>query len=474
MSTPLVVDLDGTLARTDVLVESYLDLFKKRPGSALRALAILLMRGKAAFKARIGAYATFDPEMLPYVDEVLEHIHQARAEGRPVYLATAADRTMAEAVAAHLDCFDGVLASEGEANLKGETKAARLKDRFGAQGFDYIGDSRADIPVWKASRSAFMVDPTAGLEKRVRRMKDSGQVLVLARREDGLQAFIRLIRPHQWVKNILVFVPLLAAHAFTGEAFLLALTAFVAFSLCASSVYIINDLFDLQSDRKHQSKRYRPLAAGKVKLRTAALVAPLLLAGALGMAATLSMAFLGVLIGYFALTFSYSTFLKRNMMLDVVILGLLYTLRIFAGVVALDLVVSQWMMGFSLFFFFALAVMKRTTELVALAAEKTSGKTSGRGYFVADLDLLNALAGSSGMASLVILLFYLNTLGDTGLYDNPELLWLVIPILLYWFGRALLLAHRGDMYDDPIVFATRDRISLVCGGLVALTFISSL
>lgn len=464
-STPLVVDLDGTLIRSDLLVESGFRLIALNPLNLIR-LPLWLREGKAGFKARIADHAVLDLHTLPLNEDLVAFIKAERARGRKVYLATAADRRPAEDLARHLGLFDGVFASDGAVNLGGSNKARLLCERFGEHGFDYAGDAKVDLAVWEKAREGILVNASPKLLRAARRR--CGRIREIAPRPGPKargRSALRAMRLHQWLKNLLVFLPLLAGHAFNLPTVGAALLAFLAFGLCASSVYLLNDLLDLPNDRAHPTKRHRPFASGAVPLLHGLALVPLLLAGSVILAAFLPWAFIAVLAGYYALTLAYSLALKRLMVVDVLVLGGLYTVRVMAGAAATGIAVSPWLLVFSMFLFLYLALVKRQTELVGSLRENRKS-LAGRGYHTEDLSVLEGLAAASGFLSVLVLALYITSPDVFRLYHRPEALWGVIPLLVYWISRTLILAHRGEMHDDPVVFAATDRVSLVTVGLV--------
>lgn len=466
---PLVIDLDGTLLRSDMLVESALGHLRQAPHRVLRPLG-WLRRGKAALKAGLAESGPVDVGLLPYDPEVLALIRAARAEGRPVVLATATHRSLAERVATHLGLFDRVLATEHALNLSAGNKRDALVHHYGEGGFDYAGNAEEDLPVWRAAREAILVNPGAALEARSRR---EANVTAVIRSGGGrLADWAKALRLHQWLKNLLVFVPLLAAHRLDEPAVLLAaLLAFLAFGLCASSVYVLNDLLDLEDDRKHARKRTRPFAAGRLAPQQGLAASAISLALALLLCLlALPAAFLGTLALYYGLTLAYSLFLKRRAMVDVLTLAALYTLRILAGAAACGIVVTSWMLAFSVFMFLSLALVKRYAELRHAREAGQVSRTPGRGYYPGDLDMIASLGGSAGYLAVLVLALYIDELGGSSLYRHPELIWLACPLLLYWISRTWMMTHRGEMHDDPVVFAARDGVSLVVGLLFGLVF----
>jgi 4-hydroxybenzoate polyprenyltransferase/phosphoserine phosphatase len=470
---PLVLDLDGTVSRTDTLVESILRLAARAPFALLALLPVLLTAGRAAFKRRVAEAAWLDPATLVYNDDVLDLARAARAEGRTVALVTAADRSVAEAVAAYLGLFDEVHASDGATNLKGAAKADFLVQRFGAGGFDYAGDAAADLPVWRQAARAYVVAPSAALARQA--ALACADIRVLGARpgtRSQLAIWARALRLHQWTKNVLVFVPVFLAHRFDETTVLRAAIAFLAFSLCASSVYLLNDLLDLPHDRQHASKRRRPFASGALSVNAA----PALIAATLGtgfaLALLLPLQFMLMLATYYASTLAYSLAMKRWPVWDIMMLAGLYTLRVLAGCAATGLRVSPWLLAFSMFLFFCLAVVKRQTELVQHVRDGRTEKLSGRGYMPEDLDMLRGMAASSGYMAVLVLALYVNSPDVLPLYRHPSALWLLCPILLFWVSRVLMLSHRGLMNDDPVVFALRDRLSLVVGVAALCAFVA--
>lgn len=450
----LCVDLDGTLLRSDLLYESLLTLLASNPLYVF-LLPLWLLRGKAALKREIASRVTLPVEFLPYDERVLELL--MTTEQRPRVLCSASDSALVDAIATHLGVFDEVMASDGQRNLAGHHKADALNARFGAGHYDYMGNASVDLQVWKHAGGAYVVNAGAGLAAGAAR-----QTAVHAHwptRGGGLRTWIKALRIYQWAKNLLVLVPLLTAHRFFDlPAVLDAATAFIAFGLCASGVYLLNDLLDLAPDRQHARKRKRPFAAGDLPLIHGLLAAPLLTLVGFGLALWTSPAFALVLVGYYVMTLAYSFVLKRMVMIDVVMLAALYTVRIIGGAVAIDVELSFWMLAFSMFIFLSLALLKRYTELEAvISAGKT--KASGRGYAVGDLPLIQSFGAAAGYIGVLVFALYINSPESLALYQQPKILWLLCPVLLYWISRAWIIAHRGDMHDDPIVFAARDRVS---------------
>ncbi len=399
---------------------------------------------------------------------MLAFLRAARAAGRPLVLATATHRHLAEQVAAHLGCFDRVLATDHTVNLAGPAKRDALVHEFGAGGFDYLGDSAADLAVWPSARRGWTVNAPAGVERAARDLP--GHAGAIATPRTRLADWLRALRLHQWLKNALVFVPLLGAHQFSNASLLIqSVVAFLAFGFCASSVYILNDLLDLPDDRRHARKRNRPFAAGRIPITSGLLATPLLLVAAFALAvAFLPVAATGVLAFYYLVTLAYSLSLKRRMAIDVIALAGLYTLRIVMGSMATGVALSFWLMAFSMFIFLSLALVKRYAELHHARQSGKSSKTPGRGYFAEDLAMIAPLGAAAGYLAVLVLALYINDSHTLELYRRPEVIWLACPLVLSWITRVWMLAHRGEMHEDPLVFATKDWKSLTTGVLFAV------
>ena len=466
---PLVVDLDGTLLRSDLLFETGLLFLRDRPHHCLRPLRALV-RGKAALKHTLAEGTDIDVSVLPYDLAVLAFIEGERRGGRRVVLATASHRRLADRVAAHLELFDEVIATDADCNVSHCAKRDALVQSFGAGGFDYLGNSADDLPVWGAARQAYVVNASRGTERRARAL---GNVAAVLRSErTAIRDWAHALRLHQWLKNVLIFMPLLAAHRYAEPQMVFgALLAFLCFGLCASSVYVLNDLLDLRDDRHHARKRFRPFASGRLSIRSGLVAFPALLALAFGLSlALLPSLFAASLGAYYALTLAYSMLLKRRLMIDVITLAALYTLRIVAGGVALGIPLSFWLLAFSMFIFLSLAFVKRYAELFHVRAQGSEERARGRGYVAGDLPMIASLGGSSGYLAVMVLALYINDARTMELYSRPEIIWLACPLLLTWISRVWMIAHRGFMHDDPVVFAVRDRVSLSIGALIAFVF----
>lgn len=450
----LVVDLDGTLTRSDTLHEGLLALAGSNPMKLLR-LPGWLREGRAGLKARVADEILVDPDSLPMNEAVLAVLQEARAAGRHTALVSAADHRQVTRVAEAVGLFDEAYGSAEGKNLKGTGKAAFLTEHFGAGKFDYIGDSKADLPVWSAARQAITVEAGPALRQAAEAANSNARHI--SPPESVWRAMFKAMRPHQWSKNALLFLPMLAAHDLSKLS--LVILGFIAFCLTASAVYVINDLLDLSADRAHPRKRNRPFAAGTLSPATGLGMAAVLFCLAIitGLA-TGNPAFLGVLGIYVATTFLYSIWLKSRLIIDILMLASLYTVRIIAGGAAASVVISPWMLGFSMFLFLALAAVKRQAELTDQLA---SGRASTRrAYQIDDLPIVRSIALSACQAAVLVLALYISSPDVQVLYTRPELLWMICPLLLYWSIRMVMKAHRGHMPDDPIVFAVTDGVCI--------------
>tara|TARA_R110000787_G_scaffold215862_2_gene324960 strand:+ start:21175 stop:22611 length:1437 start_codon:yes stop_codon:yes gene_type:complete len=456
----VVVDLDGTLVRTDLFVESLLRYLKGNPFRIFQ-LVMWLLKGRAFAKEKIAESVDIDAEYLPYEEGLIAYLKQLKADGKEIILATASHRNYANQVAEHLGIFDKVMATSGENNLKGNNKLAAIRELLGDDDFAYAGDSSADTPIWRAAAANIMVNAPAS---NVAEAEKAGKLSWHHKSESStLKAFVKEMRPHQYAKNILIFVPLVTSHEYFDFSHLWAtVLAFICFSFCASGVYFLNDLLDLQEDRRHRSKKYRPIASGALPL-------PLGVAGAVGFplfAFTVSIAFLPiafvvVLLVYFAITNAYSFLLKRLTTVDVMTLAILYTMRVVAGAAASGVELSSWLIAFSVFIFVSLAFMKRYIEVSALT-EKSS-KVRGRGYSADDSETMFALGITNFTAAVVILALYINSSFVLLSYSTPEALWLLCLLVLFWGNHIWVCARRKEIPDDPVVFAIKDRASQLVG-----------
>ncbi len=456
---PLCVDLDGTLVKTDTLVESALALVKKNPFYVFSML-LWLFQGKQQLKHQIAARTKLDVALLPYNTDLIEWLH-SQQDSRRIVLVTAANSKIANAVADHLKIFSEVIASSEGQNLSGGEKRDELDKLYGSGGYDYAGNSSDDLLVWEHCNSAVVVDASTSVLARVRSIATVERIY--SSDKNSAKLLFYAMRPRQWIKNLLIFVNVLMAHQLSDLALMTStLAAFFAFCLCASAVYLMNDLFDLDADRKHSSKRFRAFSSGSLNPIYGIVAAPVLLVLAFLFAAIAGGAFPLALLVYFAVTVLYSLFLKRIVILDVLVLAMLYTLRIVAGAAVAVVMPSFWLMSFAMFIFGSLAMAKRYAELKMLEAQDTTW-ASGRGYHVGDLALISSLGVSSGYIAILVLALYVNSPDVLELYHNVNFIWLLCPLLMYWIGRIWLLASRGTLDQDPVIFATRDPVSYLVG-----------
>jgi 4-hydroxybenzoate polyprenyltransferase len=467
-SIPLCVDLDGTLTCTDLLVESFLVLFKRNPLYAFYCI-VWLLRGKANLKAQIASRVAIDVSVLPYDPRFVEFLREEQSNGRDLYLCTASNQRFAEQVATHFGFFKGVMASNEARNLSGKNKAGALSAEFGVGGFDYCGNALADVAVWKQARRAIVV---GSRHIAAAAQKVNNTTLFFERKRSFVRLVIKEMRVHQWVKNLLIFVPLLASHRFTDVNSIFAEgIAFLSFSFCASSVYLLNDMLDLDADRRHMRKRNRPFASGQLSLTFGIFLTLALLAASAALTVLLPSEFGLVLACYLIATVAYSFALKRMMLVDVFTLAALYTVRIAAGGAADDIPLSHWLIMFSVLIFLSLAMVKRYTELDALLLRDGECAVAGRGYITQDLGILRSFGTASGYLAVLVLALYMNSSEISVLYHHQHALWFLFGLLLYWISRVWMLAFRGQMHDDPIVFAIKDRLSMLVIGLCIATVI---
>jgi 4-hydroxybenzoate polyprenyltransferase/phosphoserine phosphatase len=469
---PLVVDLDGTLLRVDTLYELFVLGLFTRPVQTLLSL-FALKNGIAAFKRRLSGIAQLDVGSLPVREELLAYLKQEAAAGREIHLATAAEQAVAAAVAERFSIFRSVQGTDHDVNLKGPRKAERLKGLFPG-GFVYAGDSRADLPVWQSASAAIIVSANPKLSAAV---QSAGVPIECAfnKRPSQLSAWIRAIRPHQWAKNAIVLVPVILGWRYVTLASL-ATTLAMLLLLCVvvSLTYLVNDMADLSTDRKHWSKRRRPFASGAIPVRDGLLVVGIALPVACILGLWISPLAGICVISYVVVTLGYSFGWKRIPLFDTFIIALLFTIRVLIGTAAAELAPSAWLLTFSMFFFFSLALAKRHTEILR-AVEHHLQKLEGRGYQLRDDNLTLTFGISASMASMVIVVIYLvEEVFARDIYNTPAWLW-IAPISIFLFScRIWVLAHRGRMTDDPVAFALRDRVSIGLGLLVAFAILLAL
>jgi 4-hydroxybenzoate polyprenyltransferase len=466
----LAVDLDGTLTYSDTLYESALTLVRNNPLS-LFALLFWLFQGKAALKAKVASSVDLDVTSLPYNQPLIDWLEENRTAGKKIVLCTAANDRIAYSVSLHLGLFDEVIASDSVTNIKGGNKRKALEERYGAKGYIYAGNSSADIDVWAGSAQAIVVNASNAVKNKAAQVAKISKVF--PPEPTTISQWLQVFRVHQWLKNVLLFVPLLAAHQLhnTQSLFTLIL-AFVSFSICASAVYITNDLLDLESDRKHPRKRLRPFAVAAVPIALGAVIAPIFAISSFLLGLMVGTAFTAWLLIYFMLTTAYSLSLKRYALIDCLTLAALYTLRIIAGATAVSITLSFWLLAFSVFIFLSLAFVKRYAELQVQAGMGNS-HAHGRGYAVTDAPLIQTLGITAGYAAVLVLALYLNGETVATLYSRPELIWFAVPLMLFWVSWVWMKAHRGEMHDDPIVFAIKDKASLAVAAIIVVSFLIS-
>lgn len=463
LKVPLAVDLDGTLIAGDLLWEGLFALLRQNP-LFLFLIPLWLASGPQRLKHEISSRVDIDAAGLPYRDDVVERLRAEKASGRMIVLATAASRRYADAVALHLGLFEKVFASDETVNLKSARKRDALVAAFGDGGFDYAGNDRADLVLFDAAADALVVDP----DREARAWARAHDAEIIEGRRIGLRAVLKMLRVHQWLKNVLIAVPMVLNHEYFNIGMLAACTiAFVSFSSAASAIYIVNDFFDLNLDRRHRTKKNRPLASGAISLRTGALTAGGLLAVSLTTALALPLPFLGVLAAYLVATTAYSLALKRMLLVDVLTLAGLYTARILAGAAATGVAVSFWLLAFSIFFFLSLSLVKRFVELDSTQTP-VGAKLAGRGYRPEDLDIVAQAGIASAFAAALVLALYINSVDVIEMYAHPWLVWPLGPIILYLTLRIWVLARRKEMHDDPVVFLIGDWRSLMVVGFGAV------
>lgn len=461
---PLVVDVDGTLIKTDLLHENLLQFAARSPLQLWR-VPLWLTGGRHRMKCALAAQVPLDVASLPVRREVLDRIHEAQAEGRAVYLASASEQRLVQRLADQIGGIEGVFGTDPSGNVAGARKADTLNAAFGERRYDYIGDRQVDFAVWRSARRVLAVSHSARFSRHLIAAFPDAEIV--ARSHHHPRAYLNAMRPHQWAKNILVFLSLLAGHQFDATTMLNAVLAFVCFCFAASSAYVINDLLDLPADRLHHRKKRRPLAAGDMPVSHGVVLGAMLMMLAFGGAALLSGSFLATLAIYVVLTLAYSLFLKRELLIDIVMLGGLYTIRIVGGIAAGNTHYSPWLLMFSLFFFMSLATLKRCSELIA-HRNPDNPSLPGRSYQTSDLAILLPLGAAAGYGAVLVIGLYLASDDIRVLYAHPIRMWLICPVLLYWISRMLVLCNRDQLHDDPLIFALTDRVSWFTALIAAL------
>jgi 4-hydroxybenzoate polyprenyltransferase len=466
-NSTLYVDLDGTLINTDLLLESFLRLMNK---SIFYLLLIpgWLLKGKANLKHQIAERVDLKIDLLPYNAELLTYLTSQKNNGKHLVLISASSNKYVEQVANHVGLFESSMGSSAFENLKGSIKLDKIREISNQEDFEYAGNDHSDLAIWTEAKGAVVVNGSEKLEGEAAKL--TKLITTISTKRDKVGLFVKALRPHQWAKNLLLFLPLILSHELINiELSLAAFASFVSFSFCASSVYLLNDLLDLEHDRQHKTKCKRPFASGELPVIVGIVSFPCLLLLSLLIATQLPIEFSAIVACYFIMTMLYSFRLKAIAVVDVLVLACLYTLRIIAGAAAISVIPSFWLLAFSMFLFMSLAIVKRFTELHNLRYTNKT-EAAGRGYQAGDLDLLSMLGSASGFMSVLVFALYINAEETRILYGTPQILWFICPLLLYIICRLWLLAHRGELHEDPVVFAISDRssqfVTLICGLLV--------
>ncbi len=465
-SIPLCVDLDGTLVKLDTLHQA-LFLLLRRDFSAIFRIPGWILRGKAYFKDQVMQRVTLDATVLPYNQTFAVWLRKEHENGRKLVLATASNYRTANAVAEHFGIFDEILASNADTNLRNNRKLAAIKERF--EQFGYAGNDAHDIPIWEAANEVILVNPSAGANKAFSSRADQ----VFNERQPVFRMLVKAMRCSQWLKNVLVFAPMLLAHRFTELPCIIdAVLAFFAFNFTASSIYVLNDLFDLSADQHHPRKCNRPFASGDLPIIVGSLLIPLLVAISILFCLFLPLPFFFSILAYYVLTTLYSWRLKQLAVADVLTLAILFSMRIVAGAAATGTPASGWFIEFAIFLFLSLALVKRLSELREMEeGAELKEKQRERGYKTGDLPLLLVFGGASGYLAVLVFTMYLGSDKVTQLYSRPELLWIFCPLLLYWITRIWHLAWRGKMTDDPLAFASKDLQTYLVGAVGIATIL---
>lgn len=470
-NTALCLDLDGTLIRSDALFESIFQMAKVNP-FLLLLVPIWLLKGKPNLKEEINKRIDFNAKYLPYNQGLIDYVISEKSNGRKIYLATASHISIAQKVAEHLNFFDGVYATKDGYNLKSNKKAKILNQEFGKGNYVYAGDAKVDFNIWKDSAAAIVVSNKSSFIDDVRDKFNIEKEFY--NKSNLFKSILKEIRVYQWVKNILLFLPIVLAHTVDNITDLTnVLIGFFSFSISASFVYVLNDLLDLDSDRNHPRKKNRPLASGDLPIQIGIALVPILFIIGVGLSLLLNFKFQLILLAYILITTAYSFSLKKIPILDIIILATLFTSRIVAGAFAANVYLSMWILAFSMFFFMNLAVLKRYTELLVMKKNKQI-KAVGRGYHIEDMGLLLSIGPAAGFLSVLVFVLYIDSSQATGLYSEPLVLWLIAPVFLYWISRIWHLSVRGNMTDDPIVFTGKDKVSYIVGLIIfIIAFLAS-
>ncbi|MGH9935781.1 MAG: UbiA family prenyltransferase [Blastocatellia bacterium] len=474
---PLCVDLDGALIKTNTLHEAVVALILANPWLVC-ALPFWLMRGQAYLWQRLSERVMVNPETLPYRPEALAYLKREKESGREIILISGAHKAVVRKVAGHLGFFDDAFGSDESLHLVGSAKLAAIARRYGDGSFDYLGDSRADLPIWKECRQAIIVSRDRALVRRLRRNAPNVEVIEPTGKS-RIRAAVAALRPHQWSKNLLLFAALFLGHKFNQPPVALAaLAGFVIFSLGSSAIYVLNDLTDLEADRLHASKKKRPFAAGDLSAGAGLLLAISLVAVALTLAPMLSVEFAMALVGYLALAVLYTFYLKEKLLVDIFTLAGFYTIRVWAGGASTGIAISHWALAFFMCLSLSLALAKRYAEL---AAQREDGLNQSsdrpfnrRGYRPEDGQFIMTLGCASALMSVLVVALYINSPDVLRYYRRPALLWLICPALAYWASRIWLIASRGELNEDTVLFAIKDRVSYLVGAVIVITVLLSI
>ncbi len=467
--TALVVDLDGTLIKTDMLIEDFLGTLWLGWGHWVSCFKNL-KNGRERLKSYLAGIHTPDYALLPYNEAVIHSIQEAKKSGRKIYLATASNEKHAKGVCDHLGLFDGYFASDDSVNLKSGNKAEKLSQEFGAGNFDYIGNARDDLAIWKTARRAIAVSKDKGLLAQLRHIAPDFETIETP--PASIKTYAKALRVHQWAKNALIFVPLVTSQSFTLPAFATSALAFVSFSLCASAIYILNDLADLNADRRHKTKCRRPFASGTLSITQGAVLFPALLAAAFITSSFLPLNFTVILFAYLALTTAYTFSIKRMMVADVITLSFLYTMRVWAGALAIDVFISEWLIAFSIFIFTALAFTKRHIELLSIT-DDNKPDPDNRDYKKSDTPIIASLSSASGFSAVIVFALYISSPHIRDMYQHPQVLWLICLVFIYWIARIMVLTQRRVLKDDPVLFAVKDKVSYACAVIIACILLAA-
>lgn len=459
--TPLFVDLDGTLIHTDLLFEACLTFLKRNPLNII-LLTLWIFQGKVFLKHKLSQRISVNVETLPYNYELIDFLKKQRTLGRKLYLATASHQTHAISIANYLNIFDGVLASNSNVNMKGKNKLSACQKL--SEKFSYAGNDTVDFILFNKAYESYLVNPTSAASRLAKKRPVTN---IFNKPRNSLKIFVQAMRVHQWLKNLLIFVPIVVSTQYlVPNDWLKALIGFFLLSFVASSTYILNDLLDIESDRAHPRKKIRPIPSGLLSIPQAIFLSiSLFVIAVIGALVLTNIAFQLSLLAYLVLTLLYTFLLKTYVIADVISLASLFTIRIIAGAMVISVELSFWLLAFSMFTFFSLALIKRCAEL-KLLSKVNKEKSSGRDYLVEDYDLMQTFGVTSAFISLLLMAFYVDEAMKNGVYSLPNLLWATLPAFAYWFLRMWLKTNRGEMHDDPIVFSLKNK-----GSIVTIAFI---